>query len=66
MRNAFTLLNSILICLISSMPAFAQASGDGGPKSYVLPYFVVGLGITLGLVAVCRPSGRRKEVQKPE
>lgn len=67
MRNAFTLLTSMLICQFSSLPAFAQASGnEETAKSYVLSYFVVGLGITLGLVAVCRPSGRRKDVKKPD
>jgi hypothetical protein len=67
MRHAFTLINSSLICLLSSVPCLAQATGPEEPeKSYVLPYFVVGLGITLGLVAICRPSKRRKEVRPSE
>ena len=35
-------------------------------KSYVAPYFIVGLGIALGLVAICKSAGRRKEVRRPE
>lgn len=66
MRNAYTFLTSTFICLFSSMPAFAQAAAEEEPeKSYVMSYFAVGLGIALGLVAVCRNSSRRKEVRKP-
>lgn len=35
-------------------------------KSYVQSYFIVGLGITLGLVAICKSAGRRKKVRPKE
>ncbi len=44
---------------------FAQEEAAGG-KSYVGSYFIVGLGITLGLLAICKSAGRRKEVKRPE
>ncbi|MEN6407635.1 MAG: hypothetical protein ABFC77_14340 [Thermoguttaceae bacterium] len=40
-----------------------SAPADG--NSYVLSYFLVLLGIGLGLVVVCRP-GRRRDRAKPE
>ena len=53
MRHAFTVINSSLICLLSSVPCLAQVTAPEEPeKSYVLSYFIVGLGITLGLVAI--------------
>lgn len=61
-----TLLNSCLICLLSAAPVLAQTAEEEAPKSYVMPYFIVGLGIALGLVAVCRPSKRAKNVRRPE
>lgn len=71
MRQKFshtaTLVCSFLICVCSACPALAQAADEKDvPKSYVMPYFIVGLGITLGLVAVCRPSKRAKNVRRPE
>jgi hypothetical protein len=55
------------MCLCLSLPCAAQVTGDDEPqeKNYVLSYFVVGLGIALGVVAICRPSKRRKEVGQP-
>ena len=67
MRNRVTLITSALICLWASMPALAQIKPEEKPeKSYVLSYFIVGLGIALGLVAVCRPSKRSKNVRRSE
>lgn len=68
MRHAYTFLTSTFISLVAAMPALAQAAAEESeaPKSYVMSYFAVGLGIALGLVAVCRGSSRRKEVRKPE
>lgn len=67
LKNRATLTCSALICLISSAPVLAQVGAEEeAPKSYVMPYFIVGLGITLGLVAVCRPSSRAKTVRRPE
>lgn len=67
MRHRFTLITTRLICLASCVPAWAQATAEEeAPKSYVMSYFIVGLGITLGLVAVCRQSKRSKVVRRPE
>ena len=38
---------------------------DGNAGSYVLPYAVVILGIALGMLCVCRSSGRRDRA-RPE
>ncbi len=68
MRMVFIHLTSILLCLITTVPCLAQAAAEEGSdgKSYVSSYFVVGLGIALGLVAICRPGKRNKEVRRPE
>ena len=67
MRNASKLAATFFIMLCTAMPAAAQVeSEEEAPKSYVMSYFAVGLGIGLGLVAVCRSSKRRKDVRKPE
>ena len=42
------------------------AQDEVAEKSYVGPYFIVGLGIALGLAAICKSAGRRKEVRRPE
>ena len=42
--------------------AWAEDSGDSS-KGWVVSYFLVGLGITLGLIAVLRPVGRTTEVK---
>lgn len=61
-------LTTLTITFGPAVLCFAQAAAEEEelPKSYVASYFIVGLGIALGLVAVCRASGRRKEVRKPE
>lgn len=68
MRHYLTLITANLICFYSALPAWAQdsATEEEPEKGYVMSYFIVGLGITLGLVAVCRPSKRSKVVRKPE
>ena len=61
------LLISFGVWLVTVAPCLAQATGEEPEvKSYVTSYFLVGLGIALGLVAICRPSKRRKEVKRPE
>jgi|GEM_PF-4748951 len=66
MRHYLTLIAAHLICLFSALPAWAQKPEEEPEKGYVMSYFIVGLGIALGLVAVCRPSKRSKNVRKPE
>lgn len=45
----------------------AQANAEEpAAKSYVASYFILGLGITLGLAAICKSAGRRKDVRRPE
>ena len=66
MRHYLTLIAANLICLYSALPAWAQEAEEEPEKGYVMSYFIVGLGITLGLVAVCRPANRAKNVRKPE
>ena len=57
-----------VFCLSLSLPCWAQAPPEQAPveKSYVASYFVVGLGIALGLATICRPAKRRKEVRRPD
>lgn len=66
MRHYLTLLSAHLICLFAALPAWAQEAEEEPEKGYVMSYFIVGLGIALGLVAVCRPAKRAKRVRKPE
>lgn len=67
MRRLFAHLSCGLVWLAMVAPCFAQVKPEEEePKSYVMAYFIVGAGIGLGLVAVCRSSTRRKEVRKPE
>lgn len=47
---------------LAEVPAKKDDTGGG---SYVLPYMLVLLGIGLGLLCVCRSSGRRDRA-KPE
>lgn len=56
-----------MLLLATAAPTLAQVQAEEPPeKSWVLSYFLVGLGVTLGLVSVCRMSKRQKEVRKPE
>lgn len=45
-------------------PPGAQESGSGG-NAYVFPYFLVIVGIGLGLAVTCMPS-RRRDKAKPD
>lgn len=67
MRRIRSKTFSILFLLVAAAPCLAQATAtEGTAKSYVTSYFIVGLGVALGLVAVCRGSKRRAEVRKPD
>lgn len=67
LRSLNRIVFSLSLTLWSASLCLAQAGGEEeGPKSYVASYFIVGLGITLGLLAICKSAGRRKEVKKPE
>lgn len=67
MRRVLNFAFSTVLLLSMAAPGLAQVEEpEPEPKSYVMSYFIVGAGIGLGLVAVCRASSRRKEVRKPE
>ncbi len=67
MRRLLAHLNCGLVWLAMVAPCLAQAEAEEeAGKSYVMSYFIVGAGIGLGLVAICRSSTRRKEVRKPD
>jgi len=52
---------------MTAAPSFAQVMGsEAVEKSYVSSYFIVGLGVALGIVAICSGSKRRAEVRRPE
>lgn len=54
----------LIVCLLFTSPAMAakKKKEDEGPpkKSYVFPYMIVLMVISVGLMTVCRP-GRRKD-----
>lgn len=60
----------LLLALTFAGTSIAQSeSGEEeaeAGKSYVQSYFIVGLGVTLGLVAICKSAGRRKKIKAPE
>jgi len=63
------LIGTLLILAMEGL-AWAQAapaseSSSGGRNLYLASYFIVLLGIFLGLVVVCNPS-RRRDRPKPE
>lgn len=63
-RHAFFLC--LLAALFVAASSFAQEEAATGPKdkaSWVMAYGLTGLGIVLGLVAVCRPGNRSSEVR---
>ena len=67
MKRLVYSVHAILLSLAFAFPCWAQeAAEEEEAKSYVMSYFIVGLGVTLGLVAVCRASKRRKDVRKVE
>jgi hypothetical protein len=60
-------LRALLFSVCMTLPCFAQLPGDEEPqvKNYVICYFVVGLGIALGVIVVCRPSKRTADIKRP-
>jgi hypothetical protein len=54
----------LVVCLLFASPALAakKKKEDAAPpkKSYVIPYMVVLMLVSVGLMTVCRP-GRRKD-----
>jgi len=66
MQRLYHTFLSTMIWLGPVAMCFAQQAEEEVEKSYVASYFIVGLGLTLGLVAVCKSAGRRKEVRRPE
>lgn len=51
--------------LLAQQAPPAEGEGGGGKNLYLASYFIVLLGIFLGLVVVCNPS-RRRDRAKPE
>ena len=66
MRRSWSRCLSLLFCLLTAVPGLAQESEGAIEKDYVMCYFLIGLTVTLGLVAICRPSKRSKEVRRPD
>ncbi len=68
MKSLFVRLISCGYCLMAAIPCWAQAPGEEAvaEKSYVFPYAIFGLGVALGLVAICRPGKRLSEIRRPE
>ena len=68
LRNAF--VGMLLVFTLSGVSLGQSTAATGeeeeAAKSYVQSYFIVGLGITLGIVAICKSAGRRKKVKAPE
>jgi hypothetical protein len=61
---------AILALAIVAQSLLAQAPGPRGPqpdsKSYAIPYFVVVLACTLGLLIVCRSSNRSTDIKRSD
>jgi hypothetical protein len=59
----------VAACMIGQTTALAQASGsssgEAGGGSWVWAYMIVLLAVTLGMIVVCKSSGRRDRA-KPE
>ena len=67
MRRGWSRCLSLLFCLLAAVPGLAQfGPEEASEKNYVMCYFLVGLAVALGLVAICRPSRRSKEVRRPD
>ena len=58
------MLMSVILLLGSTGVSWGQEEEEA-VKSYVASYFIVGLGIALGLAAICKSAMRRKEVKRP-
>jgi hypothetical protein len=58
---------TLAVCqlLLVAETALAAAPVPAAEKSYVFPYFVVVMGVTLGLIVVCRPGKRSDDPGKP-
>ena len=62
-----TLHRALFTILFTLTPvSLCLAQEEVAQKSYVGPYFIVGLGIALGLAAICKSAARRKEVKRPD
>ena len=61
---------AILTLAIVAQSLLAQAPVPRGPqpdsKSYAIPYFVVVLGCTLGLLIVCRSANRSTDIKRSD
>jgi hypothetical protein len=61
---------AILALAMAAQSLLAQAPVPPGSqpisKSYAIPYFVVVLGCTLGLLIVCRSANRSTEIKRSD
>lgn len=65
--RATTFVVGCFLSLSWTLPAWAAPEESSGPKaSWILAYLLVVLGIALGLIAICRPGKRSKEIKLPE
>jgi len=64
-RFAYSVRSLVVVFCCWAMMANSAwaADGENTAKGWVTSYFLVGLGITLGLIAVLRPVGRTTEVK---
>lgn len=72
LRRAATIVLTVL-CLTVLTPGFARAqqgkNAEPTPeeqKGYTLPYFFVMVGVLAAVVAVCRPAGRKWDVEQDD
>ena len=66
-KRLFAVLWSLLLVAVTAVPALAQAEEENVAKeSWVLSYFLVALGIALGMVAICRMGKRKKDFRQIE
>jgi hypothetical protein len=52
----------MIVCLLLAQPALAKKKKkeeEAPTKSYVLPYMVVIMMVSVGLMTVCRPGSRK-------
>ena len=66
MLQSFRRVVCTLLFALGPVGLCLAQEGEEAVKSYVSSYFIVGLGIALGLAAICKSAGRRKEVRRPD
>lgn len=70
-RTVVTAMTVLWLTVLVPGIAHAQGANQGEPtpeeqKGYTLPYFFTLAGVLAAVVAVCRPSGRKWDVEVAE